>query len=68
MTGHPFRSEAREALRRAKPLIDKAENLQQLRYAALDVRLAMEALTYSRAQAYEKELPSSEIATWQPRN
>lgn len=38
----------------------------QLRYAALELRFAMEALTYDRAQAYAKEIPPEEMATWQP--
>lgn len=37
-----------------------------MRYAALELRLAMEALTYDRAQAYRKELPLDALAKWQP--
>lgn len=40
---------------------------EHLRYAALDVRMAMEALTYERAHSYRKELPESAYDTWQPR-
>jgi hypothetical protein len=67
MAGHPFRTEAREALERAKARLQGPCELQDIRYAALDVRLAMEALTYARAQAYRKQLPSAAYATWAPK-
>lgn len=40
---------------------------QRLKYAALELRMAMEALTYDRALAYKDEFPPSEYETWQPR-
>ena len=40
---------------------------QRLKYAALELRMAMEALTYDRALAYKDEFPPSEYQTWQPR-
>lgn len=61
-----FRNEARAALKRAKEEIESADGAR-LRYAALELRLAIEALTYDRAQAFKKELPPAEYATWQPR-
>lgn len=60
-----YRSVARQATERAKSLLATA-NDDQLRYAALELRFAMEALTYDRAQAYAKEIPPEEMATWQP--
>jgi len=39
----------------------------RLKYAALELRMAMEALTYDRALAYKDEFPPSEYETWQPR-
>lgn len=57
-----YRSQARQALERAKRQLIE----EQLRYAALELRLAMEALTYDRAQAYRKELPLDALAKWQP--
>ena len=63
-----FRHQAREAIVRAKKMLD-AETVppEHLRYAALDVRMAMEALTYERAHSYRRELPQSAYETWQPR-
>lgn len=39
----------------------------RLKYAALELRLSMEALTYDRARAYKDEFPPAEYETWQPR-
>jgi hypothetical protein len=64
MSKHPYRAQARQALERAKNLLGED---QQLRYAALDLRLAMEALTYDRAQGYLEELPLGALAKWQPK-
>ena len=64
MTKHQYRAQARQALERAKKLLVKDD---QLRYAALDLRLAMEALTYDRAQGYLEELPLGALAKWQPK-
>ncbi|MEI3807599.1 hypothetical protein V6R85_24055 [Agrobacterium sp. CCNWLW32] len=61
-----YRNQAREYLKRAKAELETEED-HRLRYAALDLRFAIEALTYDRAQAYKDELPSSEYETWQPR-
>lgn len=62
MPTHPYRSQAKDALARARLQLAAKE----LRYAALELRMAMEALTYDRAQAYAKEIPPQEMATWQP--
>lgn len=56
---------ARHATARAKDLLDSAED-DKLRYAALELRLAMEALTYDRARVYAEEIPPEELGTWQP--
>lgn len=40
---------------------------QRLKYAALELRMAMEALTYDRALSYKDEFPPQEYETWQPR-
>lgn len=61
----PFRQLASEATDRAKALLATGMD-DQLRYAALELRFAMEALTYDRAQSYAKEIPPEEMATWQP--
>lgn len=61
-----YRELAREALTRAKQEI-ASENSDRLRYAALEIRRAMEAVTYSRAESYKGELPEDLYSTWQPR-
>lgn len=61
-----FRSQARDALSRARTEMI-ADDPARLRYAALELRLAMEALTYDRALAVKSEIPPDEYATWQPR-
>jgi hypothetical protein len=61
-----FRGRARDALKRAEA--ELATQLpERLPYAALELRYAMEAVTYDKASAYQDELPPSEYATWQPR-
>jgi hypothetical protein len=61
-----FRQQARDALLRAKD--ELGSNVpERLKYAALELRMAMECLTYERASGYESELPSQEYETWQPR-
>ena len=46
-----FRHEARQALARAKALLDQ-DDLQVLRYAALELRLTLEAIVYDRLPAF----------------
>ena len=68
MAKHDFRTQVRLAVARAKQQSDTASpSPEALLYAALDVRMAMEALTYERAQVYSEELPASVYETWQPR-
>lgn len=62
---YPFRAEACNALNLAKTEMATADDAR-LRFAALQLRLALEALTYERAQMYQDELPPSEIDGWQP--
>lgn len=61
-----LRHEARQALVRATAELACQDDFR-IRYAALELRLAMEALTYDRAQAYRREIPPEEYETWQPR-
>lgn len=61
-----FRQRARESLARAK-LEMETNGDERLRYAALELRMAIEAVTYERAQSYSKELPPSAYRTWQPK-
>lgn len=60
-----FRRRAREALARAREELASGSDAR-LHYAALELRMAIECLTYERAQSYESELPPTEYDTWQP--
>lgn len=60
-----FKQRARMSLERAKQLL-AAVDPHSTRYAALELRMSLEALTYDRAQAYESDLPPKEYLTWQP--
>jgi hypothetical protein len=61
-----YRHQAQQHLQNATD--ELGTNLdQRLRYAALELRMAMECLTYSRALAYKDEFPPEEYETWQPR-
>jgi len=61
-----FRQLARESLFRAESEMG-AGTEARLIYAALELRMAIEALTYDRAQAYQEEIAPSEYRTWQPK-
>jgi len=61
-----FRQQARDALSRAQDELASNSD-QRLKYAALELRMAMECLTYERANGYARELPPTEYETWQPR-
>lgn len=60
-----FRQLAREALARAKEEMASGSDAR-LHYAALELRMAIECVTYERARSYEKELQPTEYDTWQP--
>jgi hypothetical protein len=61
-----YRHESRQALKRACAALESNDD-QDLKYAALELRMAMESLTYDRAKAYKDEFPPDEYETWQPR-
>ncbi|MES0174441.1 hypothetical protein [Mesorhizobium sp. M0006] len=61
-----YRNQAREYLASAKAELASSDN-RRLKYAALDLRFAVEALTFDRATAYKSEMPPAEFETWQPR-
>lgn len=61
-----YRNDARKSLQRAKEKLGTGNN-EDLKYAALELRMTMEELTYDRAIAYKKEFPPDEYETWQPR-
>ena len=60
-----YRTECRKSLKRARSILDDGSD-EELRYAVLELRMAMEALTYDRIKAYKDEIPPDEYATWQP--
>jgi len=66
MDEHDLRSSARESVARARAEISSGVP-HRYKYAALELREAMEALTYSRALAFKDFLPPEEYNTWQPR-
>lgn len=41
--------------------------MSDLQYAALDLRMAMEAIVYDRALSFKDEFPEREYDTWQPK-
>lgn len=61
-----FRWEARQSLARAKSELATSAD-QRLRYAALELRFALEALTYDRALAYRDYIAPEDFEVWQPR-
>jgi hypothetical protein len=61
-----YRNDARRELARAKDELASAGD-ERLKYAALELRMAMESLTYDRALAYKDEFPPAEYQAWQPR-
>lgn len=60
-----FRDEARQHLVTAKALISENTD-QKLIYAALELRMAIEAISYDRANAIKDDFPPSEYETWKP--
>lgn len=63
---HNFRNNAKKALTRAKKELESQEE-ERLKYAALELRLALEAITYDRLQGYHGEIPTRIYETWQPK-
>jgi hypothetical protein len=63
---HTFRSNAEKALTRAKKELESQEE-ERLKYAALELRLALEAITYDRLQGYREKIPPRFYETWQPK-
>jgi hypothetical protein len=61
-----YRNRARRHLERARAELNSNDD-ERLPYVVLELRFAMEAITYDRAQAFKDELPYEEYGTWQPR-
>lgn len=64
--GNEYRNEAKSALDRARQTLAAGRDCE-LRYAALELRMALECLVYERAQGYREELSSKKLNTWQPK-
>ncbi|MES3707359.1 hypothetical protein QC590_03835 [Pseudomonas putida] len=60
------RSRARSALASAQSELATDVD-HRLKYAALELRMAIESVTYDRALAYKNEFPPHEYETWQPK-
>lgn len=61
-----FRARARECLAAAQAELASGDE-SRLPYAALRLRMALEALTYERAHAYRKFLAPGQCEAWQPK-
>ncbi len=61
-----YRDDARHAVDRAKAELESGDD-ERLKYAALELRMALESLIYDRALIYKDEFPPREYETWQPR-
>lgn len=60
-----FRHRAQEALIRAKKEIH-SNDIHRIKYAALELRFCIEALTYDRAKLFYEDLSDSDFEVWQP--
>lgn len=61
-----LRSRARAAVERARRHLDAGDEIA-LRYACLELRFAVEFLTYSLLQVYLAEVPEDTVKKWTPR-
>lgn len=62
-----YRNEAIASIERAKYELDSKED-HRLRYAALELRMALDALIYAKAKLYEQDLSIEQIdKSWQPK-
>lgn len=60
-----YRRAARNSLERAKSEVATNDPIRT-RYAALELRYAIEALVYDRARALKEFISAKEYGTWQP--
>jgi len=61
-----YRGIAREHLKAATEQLETGAD-SALKYSALELRMAMEAVTYDRAAAFNEEFSTEEYYTWQPK-
>jgi DNA-directed RNA polymerase subunit RPC12/RpoP len=66
MTSHNYRHRARQHVQRAKDHLADGKS-ETLRYACLELRMAIEALTYERLEAYLSEVSNDVMKKWQPK-
>lgn len=60
-----YRAQGRDHLARARSLLD-AGGQNDLIYAVLELRMAIESHVYATADAYRDELPEPKLTKWQP--
>jgi hypothetical protein len=61
-----YRTAAKQSLERALQEMESADT-NRLRYAALELRMAIEALVYERAKNYAKDATLKQLSKWQPK-
>lgn len=61
-----YRAEAIKALKRAKHEMASQDD-SRVRYAALELRMALEGLIYEVSKSYQEELSDIDFNTWQPK-
>ena len=61
-----YREVAKQALERALQEMESADT-NRLRYAALELRMALEALVYERAKNYSTDASWKKLSKWQPK-
>jgi len=60
-----YRDTARDLIKKAKSALNQNDE-HYLKYAALDLRMALECFVYERAGLYKEELSNKSLSTWQP--
>lgn len=61
-----YRAAAKQSLERALQEMESSDT-NRLRYAALELRMALEALVYERAKNYSNDASWKKLSTWQPK-
>lgn len=61
-----YRNSARTHAANARNFLDAELSLESVRYAALELRMALESLVYERATKYLGELHGASYKSWQP--
>lgn len=61
-----FRQLVKESVENAKKELGSNDHTRY-RYAALELRMSLEAIIYDRLKLYSEELPGDELKAWQPK-